>query len=94
MAIDVPYDALQLAKLTPASGWGKLPDPSTVKTTFTKAELEARIRRAFRQLGAREPGETYQDWADRLGRMDEGTITGKTLFHTIRVAYLNLEALS
>jgi hypothetical protein len=87
----IAHDAIELAKLTPTSGWGTLGDPALFKLGLTKAELEARINRAYRQLQeagstARQPSETSQQWADRLG--------DNTLFHTIRVAYLNLEALS
>jgi hypothetical protein len=96
------HDAIELAKLTPASGWGKLPDPATVKLppstvehetvklAFTKAELEARIQRAYRQLGSKPSGETHQHYVDRIAA-DSYSLH---LLHTMRVAYINLEALS
>jgi hypothetical protein len=93
----IERDALALAQLTPASGWGVLPDPATVTLkwagrNFTKAEMEARLRRAYRQLvGTRHGDETHQQWADRISAM--GGYPG-VLLHTMRVAYLNLEALS
>jgi hypothetical protein len=98
--IDIERDAIELAKLTPASGWDRFPDPATACLPFTKAELEARLRRAYRQLVGhsvpmtgvgRQPDETHQQWADRIGAM--GGYPG-VLLHTMRVAYLNLEALS
>ena len=92
------HDAIALAKLTPASGWGALPEPevNVAKTDdyfqvkFAKAELEARLRRAYRQLAEGFPRlshETHQQWADRMSG------PALQLLHTIRVAYLNLEAL-
>lgn len=94
----IEHDAMKLAQLTPASGWGRLPDPATVNLSFTKAELEARLRRAYRQLVGhsvpmtgvgRQPDETHQQWADRIGAMGGEPLH---LLHAIRVAYLNMEA--
>jgi hypothetical protein len=87
----IEHDAMKLAQLTPASGWGRLPDPAIVSLAFTKAELEARLRRAYRQLvGTRHSDETHQQWADRIGAMGGQPLH---LLHAISVAYLNLEAL-
>jgi hypothetical protein len=93
--MNIEHDAIELAKLTPASGWGDLPDPETVRMTFTKAELEVHIRRVYRQLAegrcARQPDETHQQCADRIGAMGGHPLT---MLHNMRVSYLNLEALS
>lgn len=92
----IEHDVMKLAQLTPASGWGRLPDPATVSLGLNKAELQARMRRAYRQLVerggscARQGDETHQQWADRIGAMGGHPVH---LLHGIRVAYLNLEAL-
>lgn len=90
--IRAPYKASDKAKIVKV-----LKALDNVYRGKTRAEYETMLRRAYRQLveggtAARRGDETHQQWADRLGDMDDSD--AKRLFHTMRVAQINLEALS